>query len=702
MRRIENGRLAIAFDEDGRVCAIYVEGRNCLARPCRGFALSIDDALVDGADFTFDGFSQSDGLLSLGYTSPSCHVEMSYRKVGLSIAASAHVTFPSHSQGMLRWFEFIWPSLCFDSPEMDVFHAPGQGACHELTSLNINFTPGCRVSALGAFETREDMFSTTPDKGAGLLCIEAQDGACVGLAPYGEEENFFPMVHLEHDGLTVIHRNMIVADLSRFQEIGTGELFILGSRYRAVLSAYQDLISNHLCLAAPGCPQWFRQTSLVEVHSSHLGGFRAGIGKLGYLKSIGIDVVYLMPCYSYRNNMKDHRYVHGFRETGYIYSVLDNYEVDSIAGGEEGLREFIEAAHSEGMHVLLDFIPQGSHPEGVLFREHPEWFCRDENGDFFPSHGWRATLSLDWANPEVARYFIDMGLHYVKNFDIDGFRIDAPHWKEPNFAKDLPYRASHTCFGSIRMLRRLFDEARAIRPDIVFMGEVWGVAYESFTTCQCEYNIHWALWNTATGVFCGRDLQKWLDEYRYTQLPGSEKVVFLETHDTQLLTPVAQRYRGSLVSDMIAYVYAFCGFIPMVWYEEIERNAGLVKRISELRGRLGYPYWMDVDYENISSGSDDVFVASQCDGRRIVLADFARNMVHAALSFAQLPSWVEPDGRYRLVGIMDGKVFQLHRRVDDGIETYEEFKGSQLDGLVLDIFPFQPYLLEIERIGEDK
>lgn len=688
----------LLFSDSGMLISVQAGSRQCFNGETSLFVISANGKEVDPEVFKSQIEEKGRNSITVRFESGGLIVHMKYCSTGSYVTVNAAIEAkPDCSPLYCDYFEFVLPHLQFESADKDIFHAPAQGACYELTSGNINFRPSCSVGYMSKFQKAEDMFSTTPDKGPGLLCIESSFGDCIGFAPYSEEENFFPMTEATPAGMSLCQRNMIKADLTRYKIIHTGDVFIFSGSYENVLSCYAKLINEDLGLTAAKSPQWFNDGHVLEVHFTHFGELMHGTDWFEKFMKLGISTIYLMPCYEYDDKMLNGHYIHGYRESGAIYSILDYYKVSGKAGGKNALKAFVNKAHESGLRVLLDFIPQGASPAGKLFKEHPDWFEKDSNGNYFSSHGWSNTYSLDWARDDVQSYFISLALYYLEEFAVDGFRVDAPHWKEPNMDRNLPYRASYTCFGSLRMLRKLYAQAKAIKPDVVFLGEVWGVMYENCTTSQCEYNIHWALYNTANGIFSGSDLQRWLNEYRYTQLKDSKKVVFLETHDTELLTPCAKALRGSLVSEDIALVYTFCGFIPMIWYEEIERTEKLIMTQSRLRKELSYPDWMKIDFVSLRTDQEVVFTALNREQQVFICVNFSRKMAHSTL-LLECENFLERECEYELVDLLSGLVFPLHREKEGKIETYTRFRGRDFNGLTLDLYSWQCCILRIKKV----
>ena len=128
---------------------------------------------------------------------------------------------------------------------------------------------------------------------------------------------------------------------------------------------------------------------------------------------------------------------------------------------------------------------------------------------------------------------------------------------------------------------------------------------------MCEYNIHWALYNAALSVWNGSQLQRWLSEYRFTQPQDAPKVVFLETHDTRLLTPPAQRLRGSAVTEALMDLAVFAGCQPMIWYDELERRESYYTGLLALRAELGGALEGWADTEAVTTDQPNVFAAAR-------------------------------------------------------------------------------------------
>jgi len=152
------------------------------------------------------------------------------------------------------------------------------------------------------------------------------------------------------------------------------------------------------------------------VYELHAGTFTpegtldGAIAKLDHLKQLGVTHVELMPVASFAGR-------HGWGYDGVaLYAVHEPY------GGPNALKRFVDAAHRRGLAVLLDVVYNHFGPEG------------DYTGKFGPyvtkAHRtpWGGAVNLEEAHAfEVRRFFCDNALMWMRDFHIDGLRLDAVH-----------------------------------------------------------------------------------------------------------------------------------------------------------------------------------------------------------------------------------------------------------------------------------
>ena len=138
------------------------------------------------------------------------------------------------------------------------------------------------------------------------------------------------------------------------------------------------------------------------------GTFDSAIAKLEYLKRLGVTVVEVMPVSAFP----------GKRDWG--YDGVSPYAVQASYGGPEALKRFTDAAHHLGLAVMLDVVYNHLGPEGNYLRNF---------GPYFTAHHktpWGDAVNYDAAGCEhVRRYVVGNALHWIREYHLDGLRLDA-------------------------------------------------------------------------------------------------------------------------------------------------------------------------------------------------------------------------------------------------------------------------------------
>lgn len=116
------------------------------------------------------------------------------------------------------------------------------------------------------------------------------------------------------------------------------------------------------------------------------------------------------------------------------YAVTNYFEIRSDYGGKDDFKRLIEAAHARGLRVLMDFVPNHTSVEHPYFQDaeahgeassYWEFYDRDPGGN--PTHyfDWNHLPNLNYDNPEVQRFMLEAFAYWVREIDVDGFRVDA-------------------------------------------------------------------------------------------------------------------------------------------------------------------------------------------------------------------------------------------------------------------------------------
>jgi glycosidase len=213
-------------------------------------------------------------------------------------------------------------------------------------------------------------------------------------------------------------------------------------------------------------PDWFDNAVLYSIFvRSYADSDGDGIGdlngiteKIDYIDSLGIDVIWLLPVYPSPS-------YHG-------YDVTDFFSINPEYGTLEDLKTLVDAVHSRGMHIILDFVPSHLSSQNPLFQEayrnpgaeKEDWFVftNDTNTLYAGFAGSDEMPRFNHFNPEVVQYLTDAALFWL-DLDgdgstlngIDGFRVDNATFPPPEFF--LTFR----------------QQVKAANPDALLLGETW-------------------------------------------------------------------------------------------------------------------------------------------------------------------------------------------------------------------------------------
>ena len=174
----------------------------------------------------------------------------------------------------------------------------------------------------------------------------------------------------------------------------------------------------------------------VDYQGGDLAGITAKIND-GFFQDLGITTIWISPITqnpydAWGQNVNPDTKFSGYHGYWPIYSTV----VDKRFGTEDELREMLSTAHGSNMNVILDYVANHLHINSPVLQEHPDWTTNlilpdgrenialwDEQRltTWFDKH----IPTLDLEREEVCEPMTDSALHWVKNFEFDGYRHDA-------------------------------------------------------------------------------------------------------------------------------------------------------------------------------------------------------------------------------------------------------------------------------------
>lgn len=189
---------------------------------------------------------------------------------------------------------------------------------------------------------------------------------------------------------------------------------------RPAVAADSDT-TNAAPAAAHKTPDWLRHAVMYEIfprNFSAAGDFNAITARLDELKDLGVNALWLMPIHPLGEKMKK-------GTIGSPYCVRDFYAVNPDYGTTNDFKQLVLEAHKRGMKIIMDIVAGHTSWDSVMM-EHPEFYTRDANGKIHPPYpDWTDVAELDYSNPDLRRYMINMMKYWVQGFSVDGFRCDT-------------------------------------------------------------------------------------------------------------------------------------------------------------------------------------------------------------------------------------------------------------------------------------
>lgn len=206
---------------------------------------------------------------------------------------------------------------------------------------------------------------------------------------------------------------------------------------------------------------------------------------IDHIKEIGCNALYIGPL---------------FESVGHGYETTDYKRLDRRLGDNEDLKQFVKDCHAAGIKVIFDAVFNHTGRDFFAFQDikknrensrYKDWYCNVNFGgnnsynDGFSYDNWGGydlLVRLNQRNPEVQGYIADVIRFWVKEFDVDGLRLDT---------------ADVLDFDFMAMLRRVANE---VKPDFYLMGEVIHGEYNRWVNPEhlhavTNYALNKALWS---------------------------------------------------------------------------------------------------------------------------------------------------------------------------------------------------------------
>lgn len=302
---------------------------------------------------------------------------------------------------------------------------------------------------------------------------------------------------------------------------------------------------------------------------------------ISHIKELGCNGLYIGPL---------------FESVGHGYETTDYKKLDSRLGTNEDLTAFVAECHKQGIRVIFDGVFNHTGRDFFAFRDilqnrenspYKDWYCNvnfygnNSYNDGFSYENWGGydlLAKLNQHNPAVKDYICNVIRFWVKEFDIDGIRLDA---------------ADVMDFEYMKALRQVANE---VKPDFWLMGEVIHGNYSRWANDDTLHSV--------TNYMLHKALYSGHNDHNYFEIAHTIKYVgdmtgdrlklytFVDNHDVErIYTKLTNKAHFVPVHVML---YTLPG-IPSIYYGSEFGIEGKKERFSDdsLRPALSYEDYTD-------------------------------------------------------------------------------------------------------------
>ncbi|MCF8413494.1 MAG: alpha-glucosidase C-terminal domain-containing protein [Melioribacteraceae bacterium] len=270
-------------------------------------------------------------------------------------------------------------------------------------------------------------------------------------------------------------------------------------------------------------------------------GFAAVTAKLDHIKSLGVNVIWLMPIYPIGEE----------KSVNSPYAVQNYKEVNPEFGTIDDFRKLVDAAHSNGMAVILDWVANHTAWDNPWIANE-DWYTQNSSGEIIhpPGTNWQDVADLNFNNAEMRTSMIDALQYWVTEHKIDGYRCDAADFVPFDFWQD-----------AIQSLNSIENR------DLILLAE--GARTDHFTA-GFQLNYSWDFYNQLKNIYvnassAGSIFSTHANEYA-TVPNGKHRLRFITNHDESAWDATPVELFGGLNGSLSTFVIStYLGGVPLIY-----------------------------------------------------------------------------------------------------------------------------------------
>ncbi len=285
---------------------------------------------------------------------------------------------------------------------------------------------------------------------------------------------------------------------------------------------------------------WAKDATIYEVNIRQYtpeGSFKAFQTHLPRLKEMGVRILWLMPITPISEKIKK-------GSLGSYYACSSYTKINPEFGTAQDFAHLVEAAHALGLKVIIDWVANHTGRGHEWMELHPEWFARNDKGEFTERNGWEDVVDLNYGNADMRNALIGAMQFWVRDFKIDGFRCDMAHLVPLDF-----WIEARKAVEAIKPLYWLAECEEVSYHRVFDTSYAWALMHASEKLAKGEVGIH-EVYNVL---------------HTYSQYPaGATKLLFTSNHDENSWNGTEYEKYGAAAKAWAVFTHTWKG-IPLIY-----------------------------------------------------------------------------------------------------------------------------------------
>lgn len=293
------------------------------------------------------------------------------------------------------------------------------------------------------------------------------------------------------------------------------------------------------------------------------GDLQGVLDHLDHLVDLGVNGIYFNPIFKAPSNHK--------------YDTEDYFEIDPHFGDKKLFKKLVDEAHKRGIKVMLDAVfnhigdqsPQwqdvikngkdSKYADWFHINKFPVSYTPTDNFEFsndatYETFDYTPHMpKLNTANPEVQEYLLSIATYWIKEFDIDAWRLDVANEIDHHF------------------WRKFHDATTALKPDFYILGEIWHTSQPWLQGDQFTGVMNYAYTEAIKEHFLTHEIdalemKNKLNQQLMLYNDQADSMMFnvLDSHDTARIKTLAHDDM-ELVKQIFAFTFVQPG-TPSIYY----------------------------------------------------------------------------------------------------------------------------------------